>query len=103
PEGAPELSGDVGFVSAPGEERGQSDAVPPEVRRAIFEVKAIGDVVPRPVKEGESYYVVRLGGISPARDRSVSEADRAIRVELRRQKFLEAEKKLEAELRKKYP
>jgi hypothetical protein len=63
----------------------------------------VGDVVPEPIKEGDSHYVARVGGISPARDRSVADADRAIRVELRRQKFLEAEKQFEAELRKKYP
>jgi parvulin-like peptidyl-prolyl isomerase len=102
-EGAPELAGDVGFVSAPKEKRGENDAVPDAVRQAIFELDKVGDVAPSAVEEGSFFYVVRLGGISPARDRSVTEADRAIRVELRRRKFIEAEKKLEADLRKKYP
>lgn len=103
-EGDPEeFAGDVGFVSAPKEERGGNDAVPDEARVGVFEIKQIGGVLPRLVAEGKFFYVVRLGGISPARDRTVQEADRAIRIEIRRQKFLEAEKKLEAELRQKYP
>lgn len=98
-----EFAGDVGFVSAPKEERGRNDSVPDEARAGVFEIQKIGGVLPRLIAEGKFFYVVRLGGISPARDRTVQEADRAIRVEIRRQKFLEAEKKLEADLRKKYP
>lgn len=103
-EGDPEeFAGDVGFVSAPKEERGKNDAVPDDARAGVFEVEKIGGVLPRLISEGKFFYIVRLGGISPARDRTVQEADRAIRVEIRRQKFLAAEKKLEADLRAKYP
>jgi peptidyl-prolyl cis-trans isomerase C len=103
-EGDPEeFAGDVGFVSPPGEERGANNAVPDEARKEVFGLKKIGDVALHAVSEGKYFYIVRLGGISPARDRTISEADRAIRVELRRQKFLQAEKDYEAELRKKYP
>jgi hypothetical protein len=98
-----DFAGDVGFVSAPGNKRGENKAVPDGGREEIFKLEKVGDVVPEPVKEEEFFYVVRMGGISPARDRTVAEADRAIRLELRRQKFLAAEKKLEADLRKKYP
>lgn len=103
-EGDPEeFAGDLGFVSAPGEKRGENEAVPVEARAGVFEIEDIGGVFPRLVSEGKFYYIVRLGGLSPARDRTVAEADRAIRIELRRQKFLAAEKKLEADLRRKYP
>ena len=98
-----EFAGDAGFVSAPGQTRGENASVPDAVREAIFEVKSVGDVVPRLLAEEKFFYIARLGGISPARDRTAREADRTIRIELRRQKFLEAEKKLEADLRKKYP
>lgn len=98
-----EFAGDVGFVSAPKEARGQNDAVPDEARAGVFEIEKIGGVLPRLVSEGKFFYIVRLGGISPARDRTIQEADRAIRIEIRRQKFLQAEKKLEADLRAKYP
>src|SRR5690606_39246627 len=103
-EGDPEeFAGDVGFVSPPGEQRGANNAVPDDARAAVFELKKVGDVLSRAVTEGKYFYIVRLGGISPARDRTVSEADRAIRIELRRLMFLQAEKDLEAELRNKYP
>jgi hypothetical protein len=102
-EDALELAGDVGFVSASDQKRGENEAVPSALRAAIFEVKDVGDVVPQVLEDEGFFYVARLGGISPARDRSATDADRAIRVELRRQLFIQAEKKLEADLRKKYP
>jgi hypothetical protein len=55
------------------------------------------------VEAEKNFYVVRLGGLSPSRDRSLKDAERTIRIELRRQLFLQAEKDLEAKLRKKYP
>ncbi len=102
-EEAHELAGDLGFISAPGEQRGGNLKIPDEVRSAVFEVKNVGDIVSRPVEAEGYFFVVRMAGMSPARDRSLKEAERTIRVELRRLKFLEAEKKLEAELRAKYP
>lgn len=100
---APELAGDLGFVSAPGEARGANDEVPEAVREAVFSVEKVGQVAAEPAQVGERFFVVRLGGISPARNRSLEEAERTIRVELRRQKYLEMERDLEEELRKKYP
>jgi len=98
-----ELTGDRGFVSAPGVKRGANEDVPEAVRAAVFELKKVGDIVERAIEADSKFYIVKLAGISAARDRSVSDADRTIRVELRRQKFLKAEKEFEAELRKKYP
>lgn len=98
-----ELRGDLGFVSAPGESRGENPDVPAEVRAAVFQLKQVGDIFEQPVKSRDSYYIVRLEGISPARDRAVKDAERTIRIELRRQKFIQAERQLEDDLRKKYP
>src|SRR5690606_31445302 len=42
---AHELAGDLGFVSAPGEERGGNLKIPDEVRAAVFEVEKVGDIV----------------------------------------------------------
>lgn len=100
---ASELAGDLGFVSAPGVERGAHDEVPEPVRAAVFRLQALGDVAPEVVEADGRFYVVRLGGMSPARLRSRQEADRTIRVELRRRLFREKEKALLEELRKKYP
>lgn len=98
-----ELRGDLGFVSAPGENRGENSEVPSEVRAAVFRLKQVGDIFDQPVKSQDSYYIVRLEGISPARDRTAQDAQRTIRIELRRQKFIQAERQLEQDLRKKYP
>ena len=98
-----ELLGDLGFVSAPGTLRGENPNVPPEVREAVFQLDSWGDIFPQPVKSEQRYFVLRLAGISPARDRSMKDAERTIRIELRRQKFLAAEERYEQELRKKYP
>jgi len=103
PGGAPELAGDLGFVSAPGEVRGENGEVPDEVRAAAFRLTRIGEVLPEPVPARSKYYIVRLGGISPARERSLTDADGAIRAELLRQRFLAEEKKLLATLEARYP
>lgn len=100
---APEWAGDLGFVSAPQETRGENAEIPDEVREAVFRLEKLGDVSPEPVEVGGRHYIVRYGGTSPARDRSLRDADRTIRVELLRQKYLEKERELEAELQKKYP
>lgn len=100
---ASELAGDLGFVSAPGVPRGENPEVPEPVRAALFRLPSIGDVAPEVIEAGDRFYVVRFGGASPARRRTREEADRTIRVELRRRLFREREQALLAELRKKYP
>jgi len=102
-EAAPELAGDLGFVSAPGEARGENAEVPPEVRAAVFRLSEIGQVLAEPVPADGKYYIVRLGGISAARDRSLADADGTIRAELLRQRYLTEERALLDQLAKKYP
>jgi hypothetical protein len=102
-DAAPELAGDLGFVSAPGEVRGENAEVPAEVRAAVFRLGEIGQVLPEPVLAGGKYYIVRLGGISPARDRSLADADGTIRAELLRQRYTTEERALLDRLAKEYP
>ena len=102
-DSAPELAGDLGFVSAPGEARGENAEVLPEVRSAVFRLSEVGQVLPEPVLAGGKYYVVRLGGISAARDRSLTDADGTIRAELLRQRYLSEERALLARLAEQYP
>lgn len=101
--GAPELAGDLGFVSAPREARGENAEVPEEVRAAVFRLTRIGEVAPEPVAARGKFYIVRLGGISPARKRTLTDADGAIRAELLRQKYLSEEQALLARLAERYP
>lgn len=100
---APELAGDLGFVSAPGEARGENAEVPEPVRDAVFRLSKLGEVLPEPVPVGSKFFIVRLGGISAARERSLTDADGAIRAELLRQRFLTEERALLARLEKQYP
>jgi parvulin-like peptidyl-prolyl isomerase len=100
---AVELAGDLGLVSAPGSERGDNPLVAEPLRKAVFSLGKLGDVTDEPVVSEGLYHVVRHGGVSAARDRSFQDAERLIRVELVRQKFLEKEAQLEKELRTRFP
>lgn len=101
-DGAPELAGDLGLVSAPGEPRGENPLVPEPLRKAVFQLEKLGDVAPEPVFAEGTYHIVRLGGISGPKDRSYAEAERMARLELARKKLLEREAELEQELRKRF-
>jgi peptidyl-prolyl cis-trans isomerase C len=98
-----ELAGDLGIVGAPGDSRGDNPRVPGAVREALFHLGAIGDVYGQPVESERGWHVVRMTGKSEGRERSVSEADRTIRVSILQQKIAEREKALEADLRKQFP
>lgn len=102
-DAAPELAGDFGFVSAPGELRGENAEVPEEVRSAVFRLSQLGEVLPEPVFARGKHYIVRLGGVSAARERTLTDADGAIRAELLRQRFLKEESALLARLAERYP
>jgi parvulin-like peptidyl-prolyl isomerase len=77
-----DLAGDFGFTSPPGDDRGKNPRIPDEVRAAVFEAGAVGDVLPRVVKAGSKFYVVKYAGKSDARDRTLADAERTIRVKL---------------------
>ncbi len=98
-----DLLGDVGIVSPPGDARGENTRVPEPVRVALFELKAVGDVYDKPVKVGERYFVLRLSGITEARERAFEEAERVIRVKLAQDKIRDREKALLGDLRKEFP
>jgi parvulin-like peptidyl-prolyl isomerase len=98
-----ELAGDLGIVSAVGETRGDSQKVPEPVRAAVFAIKELGGVHPEVVEAKGRYHLVRLTGKTDARERSFAEAERAIRVAIVQRKIRESERRLEEELRQKYP
>jgi hypothetical protein len=104
PEGQPlEMAGDLGLVGPPGDPRGDNPRIPADVRAAVFEIGEIGEVLSRPVQAGDGFHVVRLLGKSDPHERSLSDADRSIRVTLLQAKIAEREKALEAELRRQFP
>lgn len=97
-----ELFGDVGIVNAPGA-KDTNPAVPTEVRQAVFEIEKVGGVYPSLVKSGGKAYVVRMTSQSDARERSLAEAERTIRVAIVQERITDAEARLEAELRRRFP
>lgn len=98
-----ELAGDVGFVGPVDDPKGGNSRVPDEVRAAAFQIAEVGQVLDRVVEAGGRFYVVKLMGVQEARERSLSEADRAIRAAILQEEIDRREKELEAQLRKEFP
>jgi parvulin-like peptidyl-prolyl isomerase len=99
----PELAGDLGFVSPPGDSRGKSPRIPEEVRAAVFELQHVGDVVSRPVRAGDDVYVVKLASKTDPQDRTLQDAERTLRVKLAQDRMNAREAELLDELRKLFP
>ena len=98
-----ELAGDLGIVSAPGEQRGENARVPEPVRKAVFAIEKIGGVHDELVEHEGKFHVVRMTGKTDARKRSFAEAERTIRVAILQDKLEAEQKKLEQELRQRFP
>ncbi len=99
----PELAGDLGFVSPPGDIRGTNARVPEEVRAAVFELAKVGDVCTRVVKAGGKFYIVRLAAKTDPHERTLEEAQRAIRVKLAQDAMRVREQAMLDVLRKEFP
>jgi len=98
--GAPlDLLGDVGCVSAPGDDRGTNARIPDEVRRAAHALKGVG-AVSEPIKAGAALWIVRVTSLSAARARTFEEVEKTIRVALAQEKRQAAEKAKLLELAK---
>lgn len=98
-----ELEGDLGIVSAPGQPRGAGPQLSDALLSALFEIPTVGSVYPKPVREGQRYYVLRLTGRTEARDRAFNEAERSIRVRMVEQRIAQAEDRLLSDLKRQYP
>ena len=79
------------------------NSLAPEVRAAVFEIASVGAVLPRPVKAGDRFYLVRLASKTDPHERSLQEAERMIRVKLSQEKAHAAEARLLDELRGQFP
>lgn len=97
-----DLAGDFGIVSPPGDARGENARVPADVRAAAFQVAAVGEVLPRVVRAGDKWYLVRLTQKLEPRERVYEEAERTIRVKLSQDRMRAKEDELLAQLRAKY-
>lgn len=97
-----DLAGDFGFVSPPGDSRGSNASVPEEVRAAVFEIAAPGDVLPRVVKSSGRFFVVKLAARTEPHDRTFEDVERAIRVRVMQDRIQAKDDALLDELRRKY-
>lgn len=98
-----EMAGDLGIVSAPGATRGVNKRVPEPVRAALFKIEKQGQVHDGLVEHDGKVYIVRLVGVTAARERSYAEAERTIRVAIIQARIRAAEEALEKKLRGKFP
>jgi len=100
-----DFAGDYGIISPPGDPSGDSSKAPDEVRAAAYQIPQVGDVyekLVKPAKDGR-FYIVRLTQKTDAHERTLTEADRAIRVKLVQDKVREREEDLLNRLRAEYP
>jgi parvulin-like peptidyl-prolyl isomerase len=98
---APEMYGDLGYVAAPSDAHAPvSPRLVPEVRAAVFGLKEVGAIAD-PVKDAAGvWHVVRLLAKQEARDQSLQDVDRTIRVRIVQEKRADREKQLVDETRK---
>ncbi len=98
-----ETAGDLGLVGPPGDRRGANPRVPDQLRKAVFEIQNVGDVLAKLVKGPKGkFHILRLSGMTNAHARSLQEAERTIRIVMSQQEVAAREQQLEAELRKKF-
>ena len=103
-KGALELLGDLGLVGPSGDARGDNAQVPEEVRKAVFEIKAVGEVLDRVVGTSDGqFHIVKMMGKTDAHARTYAEAERTIRISMVQREIQDAEKAMETELRKQFP
>jgi peptidyl-prolyl cis-trans isomerase C len=94
--------GDFGMVSPPGDMHGENTHVPEEVRAGLFEIPKLGDVLPRVVKSGGKFFVIRFSQKTEPHDRPYAEAEKSIRVKLTQDKVHQKEAEFLTQLRAKY-
>ena len=97
---APEMAGDVGYVTAPSDPHPPVNAkVTTELRTAAFALKNVGDVSP-PFKDDKGFHVIKLLAKNEARDQSFADVERTIRIRLLQDKRAAKEKGLVDDMRK---
>lgn len=101
PSEAPELSGDLGYVTAVGDAHAPANLkLVPEVRAAAFGLKEVG-AISEPVKDVAGlFHVVRLLAKQDARAQTLQDVDRTIRVRIVQERRAEREKQILDETRK---
>ena len=98
-----DLAGDLGIVGPPGDPKGGNTKVPEAAREAAFKLATVGAVADSVIEADGKFFIVRLSGMTAGHKRTLQEADRSIRVAILQQRLQDLEKKLDEELRAKFP
>jgi hypothetical protein len=96
---APEMAGDLSYISTDDARATVSPKVTSEVRAAAFALEKVGDVSP-PFKDANGWHVLRLLVKSEAREQSFADAERTIRVRILQERRAAKEKALLEEMRR---
>ena len=92
--------GDLRYFDQTGKARDQPDSiVPPQIVKAAFALKNVGDTAPQPIKLPGGYSIVKLTGQRPALSRKLDEVDETIRARLWRERRQTAIESFVAKLR----
>ena len=95
--------GDLRYFDLQGKARGEAEpSVPPQIVKAAFALKTVGDTAPQPVKIENGFSIVKLTGQRPAISRKLSEVEETIRVRLWRERRQEAIEGFVTKLREQY-
>jgi parvulin-like peptidyl-prolyl isomerase len=95
--------GDLRYFDQQGKARGETEpSVPPQIVKAAFALKTVGDTAPHPVKIENGYSIVKLTGQRPAISRKLAEVEETIRVRLWRERRQQAIEAFVATLRAQY-
>jgi peptidyl-prolyl cis-trans isomerase C len=95
--------GDLRYFDAQGKVHGEQAAnVALPIAKAVFALKTIGDVAPKPIKTDAGYSVVKLTGQRPAISRKLAEAEETIRIRLWRERRQDASEQLVKKLEAQY-
>lgn len=90
----PDLIGDLGLVSAPGNERGVNARIPEPVRKAAFALDKVDVPFDEVVRADEKFYVLKMTQKQEPRARNFEEAKRSISVKLATDRAIAKEKEL---------
>jgi peptidyl-prolyl cis-trans isomerase C len=92
--------GDLRYFDQSGKARDQPElVVPPQIVRAAFALKNVGDTSPQAIKLPGGYSIVKLTGQRPALSRKLDEVDETIRARLWRERRQNAIEGFVAKLR----
>jgi parvulin-like peptidyl-prolyl isomerase len=95
--------GDLRYFDQQGKARGETEpSVPPQIVKAAFALKTVGDTAPQPVKLEHGFSIVKLTGQRPAISRKLPEVAETIRVRLWRERRQQAIEGFVTKLRETY-